>query len=80
MQVKANREAPTLDLTKAEDVTKPTTAGWNATFTPQTDMEKEVAAMLAAGGAGSARAVQVYLSCIHPMLSGCLRAPNVLCR
>ena len=47
VQVKANREAPTLDLTKAEDVTKPTTAGWNATFTPQTDMEKEVAKALA---------------------------------
>jgi hypothetical protein len=58
-QVKANREAPTLDLTKTEDITKPSTAGWNATFKPQTDMEVEVAAMLAAGGAGSARAVQV---------------------
>jgi len=66
VQVKANREAPTLDLTKAEDVTKPTTAGWNATFTPQTDMEKEVAAMLTAGGAGSARAVQVYSPSTHP--------------
>mmetsp|Transcript_5357 Transcript_5357/g.11731 ORF Transcript_5357/g.11731 Transcript_5357/m.11731 type:complete len:1130 (-) Transcript_5357:373-3762(-) len=58
--VKANREAPTLVFTSAtgEVPRVTTTAAIAAKHTPETDLEREVAALLEAAGAASAKAVQ----------------------
>ena len=60
-QVKANREAPTLDLTKQqrEGPKGPNSlASLAAAFKPQSAMEQEIAAMLQAAGAGSDQQVE----------------------
>jgi len=57
--MQANREAPSLRFVKPDSEPRAsTTASLTATFAPATTMEAEVAAMLAAAGAGSGKAVE----------------------
>lgn len=58
-QIKANREAPSLDFVVKSQMPRASTAGWAATTKPETEMELEIAAMLEAGGVASGRAAQV---------------------
>eukprot|EP00241_Pyramimonas_parkeae_P015714 CAMPEP_0114323624 /NCGR_PEP_ID=MMETSP0059-20121206/27998_1 /TAXON_ID=36894 /ORGANISM="Pyramimonas parkeae, Strain CCMP726" /LENGTH=481 /DNA_ID=CAMNT_0001451959 /DNA_START=45 /DNA_END=1487 /DNA_ORIENTATION=+ len=57
-QIKANREAPSLDFVVKSQMPRASTAGWAATTKPETEMELEIAAMLEAGGVASGRAAQ----------------------
>ena len=58
--VQANREAPTLEFksNKDEIVRSSTTAALAAKFTPDNDMEEEVADLLRAAGAHTGEAVE----------------------
>ena len=58
--VKANREAPTLHLNQVKDGPQRASsiAALTASFKPQTDMEKDIEAMLRAAGAGTSSKVE----------------------
>ena len=58
-QVKVNREAASLNFVVRDSTPKASAQTWSATFKPETELEQEISALLEAGGAHNARAVQV---------------------
>ena len=57
--VQANREAPTLEFKSGRDLVRSnTTAALAAKFSPENDMEEEVAELLRAAGAHTGEAVE----------------------